>query len=73
MADQSKVAAVANRLHALGGRRGAFLLLLNAAAQSQAADVRDLSKAPRVRAGIEAAPDLHPANDQSPASPAELP
>lgn len=70
-ADQSQVASVAAQLHALGARRGAFLLLINAAAQSQAAQVRDLTQWTPSGALPLAEKHLHAANDHQPATPAE--
>lgn len=62
---------VASRLQALGCRRGAFLLLLNAAAQREAAQVRDLPQAPRSRRRVVAQPQPHAPNDNHPATPSE--
>jgi len=66
-ADHAQVAAVAQRLYALGARRGAFLILCNAAVQREAADLRDLSKwtpGGPLPLGRKPAEKLNAANDQ---------
>lgn len=62
MTDQTQAVTVAHRLAGLGCHRGAFQILLNAAAQRQAAEVRDLSEwTPQGRIPLRRKAEKHPA------------
>jgi hypothetical protein len=69
--DQSEAVRVSRRLAGLGASRGAFQLLMNAAAQRQAAEVRDLRQwTPQGLLPLRRKAEKHPApaNDHLPAS-----
>jgi len=67
--DQSEAAGVARRLAGLGASRGAFQVLVNAAAQRQAAEPRDAVQwTPSGMIPLKPRPHLHASNDHGPAS-----
>jgi hypothetical protein len=64
--DQSEAVRVSRRLAGLGASRGAFQLLMNAAAQRQAAEVHDLRQwtpSGFIPLGRKAGKQSHPSND----------
>lgn len=68
MTDQTQAVTVAHRLAGLGCHRGAFLVLVNAAAQRQAAEVRDRQEwtpSGPIPLRRRAAENLNAANDHS--------
>jgi len=70
-ADQAQAGAVAARLARLGARYGARLVTFNAAAQRQAAQMRDPTQGPAIGRVVKAQEHLDPANDH--ADPSETP